>query len=99
MPANALRPKDAYLHPPGAQLGTPTPAGWWAEIANSPKCREALQVALAEMVMRQQAATVQDAANNAYRLEGAKALIHILLNLGEPDLPSVLPEPKKLHNV
>ena len=99
MPANVLRPKDAYLHPPGIPAGMPTPAGWWADIADSPKCREAMQVALAEMVMRQQEATLQDAANNALYLAGAKRFIHILLNLGVPDLPSVRPETQQLQPV
>ena len=99
MPANALRPKDAYLHPPGIPAGMPTPAGWWADIADSPKCREALQVAFMEMVMQLEVGNLQDAANNGVMIQGVKRYVKILLNLGIPDLPSVRPETQQLQPV
>lgn len=93
---NLLDPKHAYIHPFNVPSGQPTNAGWWADIANSPKCREAMQVALSKMVLDQRHPTVQDAANNAYRMDGARQFVTILLNLGEPDIPSGLPQTKQL---
>lgn len=93
---NLLDPKHAYIHPVGVPIGEKTNAGWWAEIADSPKGREAMQVALAKMVIEQRHPTVQDAANNAYRMDGARQFVTILLNLGEPDIPSGVPQTKQL---
>ena len=88
MPAKHIRPKEAFIIPPGGTTpGERSEGMLWAELTDSPRFQRALQVALTEYVMRQNTSTIADAANMALRIEGAKAVLHILLNLGDPEKP------------
>lgn len=69
--------------------GQPSPAGRWADWVSEPLFREACERAFGEYVCSL-APDPQTAATMAYRIDGAKGVLHVLLNLGEEQKPVML---------
>lgn len=84
-----LSPKQRFLNASATTQDQRRPAALWADITVSPLFAEALETALCEMVARLGAANLNDAAVMAYRIEGAKQVLHILANLGEAEVTAL----------
>lgn len=69
------------------------------ETVLSPKFRKACEVALLEYTLGLSTTTLQSAAETAYKLQGAKDVINVLLNLGDQHKGPVGPSPDNLDPV
>lgn len=74
--------KPRYLATPHAP-GDDNNSQKWAAICQTPLYREAIEVALVQLVLDLNSGTAIDAANNGMKLEGAKAFVRVLSELGE----------------
>ncbi len=89
-----IAPKAAFIRPPGVLPPLPgqqSEAARWAEMSDTPLFQKAVHVALLEYQVKQASVTLQDAAVAALRLEGARGVLTVLLNLGDPTKETLPP--------
>jgi hypothetical protein len=79
---NVFSPKQRFI-----EQGNPAALTAWRDQCAEAWFREILERTLAEYVVKQRASAATDAAASYYRIEGATAFIHTLLNLGEQHVP------------
>jgi hypothetical protein len=80
---NRLQPREEF------QSADDKRADVHQEIVLSPRFKEACEVALLEYVMGLSTSSLQTAAETAYKIEGAKGVLAVLLNLGDQSKPLI----------
>lgn len=93
-PTNHLSPKERFLAL-DAPKGQPTPPNRWADLTGDPLFAQACEVALLEYVMGiTPEPTMPGTA--AYRVQGAKEVLNVLLTLHAPAKPLPVVDTRKL---
>lgn len=69
------------------------------EMAMSPAFRKACGIALLQYTTELSTTSLQSAAETAYKMEGARGFIRVLLNLGEKETEKPIAEDQQLHPV
>lgn len=84
-----IAPKETFLHsatPP--EPGKHSVSARWAELSDAPLVREAVEKAFAEYAARQVPDPTMPG-KMAYQIHGAREVLDVLLNLGEPTKPVI----------
>lgn len=69
------------------------------ELVLSPSFKKACGIALLEYTMNLSTSSLQSAAETAYKMEGARGFLKVLLNLGEKSKEPTNPEDEQLHPI
>jgi len=94
-----IKPKERFLALHGASPSSPAPAGQWNSFINSDGAQVALEAAFAQFALRLKSQDAAQAAQNFYRLEGARIFMQQLMSVGAPSIEHDIPFVRPLNPV